>query len=504
MLRSLYQGISGMRAMNDGLSVAGNNIANAKTTAYKSKQAMFEDLFSQQYRAATAADGRYAGKNPIEVGNGVRMGSISTDLTQGNVFYTGRGTDVAITGEGYFMVGDKFGDNRLFTRAGNFELSKDFKLISSGGQHVLGWNVNEMTGQVDATARPEAISINLNQVSRGKETTASVLKGNLNASANVGDVIGSTVATFDRSGVRHDVDVNYIKTGTSPNIYTYIATPSSDFSKSASIDRALFQPSAGIAASIQKGNYSIQTTAGATAGTVDITVVDPSGATILTKNVNDVDQTVTLDDGTNQWFTIDFKKGGAPSAATYQVADVGTIEFDAIGQITSMTGSGPNGSAQFDFTPVNTGLPMSVSVDMWSITGVNADSDIKLTETDGYPSATMKGYTIGDGGVVMGYFSDGSTAAIARLAVATFGNPAGLQSKGENLFEVSASSGDPDIGISGQGSKGKISAQSLENSNVDLSKELTELMLFQKGFTANSKTITIADQILNTAISLIR
>ena len=504
MLRSLYQGISGMRAMNDGLSVTGNNISNAKTTAYKAKQAMFEDLFSQQYRAATAADGNYAGKNPIEVGNGVKMGSVSIDLSQGNVFYTGRGTDVAINGNGYFVVGDKFGDNRLYTRAGNFELSEDFKLVTSGGQHVLGWNVNELTGTIDATANPQAISINLNQVSRGKETTTAVLQGNLNATNNVGDIEGATVATFDRLGVRHDVDMNYIKTGTSPNTYTYIASPASDFVKSASIDRAIFQPSQGIAGSLQKGNYTINTIAGATPGTVDITVVDPSGTTVLTKNVNDVDQTITLDDGTNQWFTIDYKKNGAPSAATYQIAEVGTITFDAIGQITSMTGSGPSGSAKLDFTPLSTGIPMSVSLDMWSITGVNADSDIKLTSTDGYPSAVMKGYTIADGGIVMGYFSDGSTAAIARVAVATFANPAGLQSKGENMFEVSANSGDPDIGVSGQGDKGKVSSQSLENSNVDLAKEFVELMLYQKGFTANTKTITTADQILNSVISLIR
>jgi flagellar hook protein FlgE len=504
MLRSLYQGISGMKAMNDGLSVTGNNISNAKTTAYKAKQAQFEDLFSQQYRAASSANGNYAGKNAIEVGNGVKMGSIAVDLSQGTVFYTGRGTDVAINGNGYFVVGDKFADNKLYTRAGNFELSNDFHLVTTGGQHVLGWNINELTGQIDATASPSAIKIDLNQVSAGNETTTAVLQGNLNATNNDGDIEGATVATYDSLGVRHDVDVNYIKTGTSPNVYTYIASPANDFMKSASVDRAIFHPSEGIAGSVLKGNYTINTVAGAVPGTVDITVVDPLGTTVLTKNVNDVDQTITLDDGTNQWFTIEYKKAGAPSSASFQIAEVGTVEFDSFGQITNMTGSGAGGSAQLDFTPVTTGTPMQVDVDMWSLTGVNADSDIKLTETDGYPSAVMKGYTIGDGGVVMGYFSDGSTAAIARVAVATFSNPSGLQSKGENMFEVSANSGDPDIGISGQGDKGKVSAQSLENSNVDLAKEFVDLMLYQKGFTANTKTIRTADEVLNAVIQLVR
>lgn len=490
--------------MNDGLSVTGNNISNAKTTAYKSKQAQFEELFSQQYRSASAADGNYAGKNPIEVGNGSKMGSISVDLSQGNVFYTGRNTDVAINGSGYFIVGDKFGDNRLFTRAGNFELSDDYKLVTAGGQHVLGWQVNELTGNVDATARPEAVSIDLNQVKRGVETTTATLKGNLNATNNLGDIEGTTVATYDRLGVRHDIDMNYIKTGTSPNTYTYMASPGNDFVKSASIDRAVFQPSQGIASLVQKGNYTINTAPGATAGTVDITVTDPSGTVVLTKNVNDVDQTLTLDDGTNEWFTIDFKKSGAPSSAIFQVAEVGTIQFDSLGQISSMTGSGPSGSARLDFVPNTTGVPMQVALDMWSLTGVNADSDIKLTNTDGKSSAILKGYSIGDGGIVMGSFSDGTTAAIARIAVATFSNPNGLQAKGENLFEVSANSGDPDIGVSGQGDKGKISSLSLENSNVDLAKEFVELMLYQKGFTANTKTIRTADEVLNAVITLIR
>jgi flagellar hook protein FlgE len=127
-----------------------------------------------------------------------------------------------------------------------------------------------------------------------------------------------------------------------------------------------------------------------------------------------------------------------------------------------------------------------------------------MTETDGFPAAILKNYDIGQGGIVNGYYSDGSVQQIAQLAVATFSNAAGLQAQGQNYFVESSNSGFANIATSGQGNAGQIIGQSLENSNVDIAKELTELMFYQKAYTANSKTIQVSNEVLNVAINLIR
>ena len=123
MLRSFYQGIAGMKAMSDGLSVAGNNIANARTNGYKTKQALFEDMYYQEMKAATSTSDKYAGTNAIALGNGSKMKGVAIDQGQGSLNSTGRTTDLAISGNGYFVVGDSNGDDRYYTRDGAFELS---------------------------------------------------------------------------------------------------------------------------------------------------------------------------------------------------------------------------------------------------------------------------------------------------------------------------------------------------------------------------------------------
>ncbi|MGF7535614.1 flagellar hook protein FlgE [Bacillus mexicanus] len=504
MMRSFYQGISGMKAMADGLAVTGNNLANAKTTGYKARQAMFEDLYYQQYRAATSPTDEYSGINPIEQGNGVKMKGLSLDLSQGTLTSTGKNTDLAISGEGYFVAGNADGNEKLYTRDGSFELSSDSKLVTSGGQYVLGWNVDQITGKINTSAGVSPLEININQVSKPVESKNASVKGNLNATSEVGNVVGMQIPTYDSLGARHDVDLNIIKTGTAPAEYTYIASPANDFIKSASIEKAVLQPSSEIASKIQKGNYTFSTSPGATTGTVDITVKDPSGTTIISKTVTDNDQTISLDDGTNQWFTVNYKGGGAPSTANFQIAEVGKLGYDSNGQMVSKTGSGTNGNAKLDFIPQTTGKAMSVNVDLSYITGVAADDSVTVKDSDGFPSATLKSYTIGDGGIITGYFSDGSIKDIGQVAVATFANPSGLSAQGENYFSVTANSGEASIGVSGLGDKGTIKAGSLESSNVDTATELTELMFYQKAYTANSKNISVSSQVLDVAINLIR
>ena len=503
MMRSFYQSIAGMKAMTDGISVTGNNIANSKTTAFKSSSANFEDLFYQSYRTASAPSNNLAGQNPIEIGNGVKMKGVSVDLNQGTIVYTGKKTDVAINGDGYFVVGDGNGNNKKFTRDGSFGLSTDYKLATATGEYVMGWNVDASTGRINTTAGVEPIRIPLNEVSNPIETTKAKLAGNLNATEAIGKVTGTQIPTFDSLGSRIDMEMNFVKTGNNPNEFKYIATPTNNFSKSDSIQGVTFLPSLGVAQTIAKGAYTFEVTAGAT-GTVDIKVKAPDGTEIISKNISDTDQKVVLGDGTNEWFSVDYKAGSTGTTATFEVAEVGTVTFGPTGQIASMTGSSASGSPELSFTSYATGNQMTVAVDISELTGLATENSLQMTETDGFPAAVLKSYDIGQGGIVNGYYSDGSIQQIGQVAVATFANPAGLQAQGQNYFVESSNSGFANITAAGQGNAGQIVGQSLENSNVDIAKELTDLMFYQKAYTANSKNIQVSNEILNVAINLIR
>lgn len=500
MIRSMFTGVSAMKAGQLALSGIANNIANSQTAGYKSQEAKFEELFYQQLKSPSAPGEKYAGTNPTDVGNGVRVASFGTNFTQGSIESTGSKTDMAIQGEGFFVLGDKSGDNKVFTRSGNFDVSKDNEIVSGTGQFVLGWNMDRLTGKINTSASLSPLKIDLGEIGKPKESTQATIKGNLNAEAKMGDVYGFQMPTYDRLGSRHDIDYNFIKTGA--NTYRYVALPTDQFKPSNSVEKAVLEPSSNIAGSLQKGDYTISTTASATPGQVDITVTDPSGATVLTKSVNDVDQTVGLDDGTNNWFTIQYRGGGAPSSSTFTVGEAGDMTFDSLGQLQSITGSGIGGKPMISYTPASTGQQVDVSINVDNFTNLAADSGVSMTDSDGMTASKLTNFVVTDGGVVEGYYSDGTIKSIAQVATATFSNPGGLSRVGNGNFLPTNNSGLADIGIPNTNTRGQIKAQSVEASNVDIATELVDMMTNQRFFTANTKVISSSDQILQDVINL--
>jgi len=500
-MKSMNIGTSGMSANETALATIANNIANSKTTGYKTQETKFEELFYQQVKSPSSANEKYAGTNPMDVGNGVKVSTIATDFSQGSVTSTGKKNDVAIQGDGFFITGDSKGNDEVYTRNGNFEKSENNELITQTGRYVLGWNIDELSGQINTTAGIEPVKIPIGSISDPKESTSMSMQGNLNISAEDGEVYGLQVSSWDRLGEEHPIDFNFVKTG--PNSFRYAAVPTDQFTPSASISDAVLHMSEGIAGSLQKGNYTISTAA-AGAGNVQITVTDPSGGTILTKTVSDTDQTVSLDDGTNKWFTIDLKSGGAPSSSSFTVGEVGNISFNSIGQLQSISGSGVGGNPMITYTPQSTGQPVNIDVDLKTLTGLSVDSTVKMTNTDGAPAAMLTDYTVSDGGGINGYYSDGSIKPIGQIALATFTNPSGLTKVGEGNFITTANSGVADVGVPGTGSRGDLKSQSLEDSNVDLSKQFVDMLTVQKAFQANTKVIKTSDDVLTDVINLIR
>ena len=140
MLRSLFSGISGLRAHQQMMDVTGNNIANVNTTGYKSSQVVFQDTLSQMVNAAGAPQNGQGGTNPAQVGLGVRAASVNANFSQGAAQTTGKSGDMMIQGDGFFVT--KSGGETLYTRAGSFTFDANGSLTTPNGQIVQGWTAD--------------------------------------------------------------------------------------------------------------------------------------------------------------------------------------------------------------------------------------------------------------------------------------------------------------------------------------------------------------------------
>ncbi len=199
MLRSLYSGISGLRAHQTMMDVVGNNIANVNSAGFKTSQTVFEDTLSQTIKNAGAPQGTAGGTNPAQIGLGVRLSTISTNFTQGAAQTTGKATDLEIQGDGFFVV--HAGQESVYTRNGNFSFDSDGRLVTSNGNVVQGWTGNN--GVIDTNASVGDIKLPTGTLRAPTATGKAELGGNLSAEAAAGQIITETIPMYDAQGTAH-------------------------------------------------------------------------------------------------------------------------------------------------------------------------------------------------------------------------------------------------------------------------------------------------------------
>ena len=440
MMRSMFSGVSGLRAHQTRMDVIGNNVANVNTVGFKSGRVTFQEIFSQTLRGAGAPDsatGR-GGTNPMQVGLGLGVGAVDTIMTRGSVQRTDNPTDLSIEGEGYFIVKGGAGDTFRFTRAGNFGVDKLGNLVSGSGMNVYGWQkydrLSDGTYLFDTEQPIEPINLysdiyNKNKrMIAAKATTSAVFAGNLDASEPVAavpatpttnEIFSVPVTVYDSLGNPYKINVELWKAAADAT--------GSDWSWR-----------------VQAGTgYTV--TAGAT----------------------------------------------------------GTLEFDATGKLTA----GAIPATALRIAPIaskGTG-PFDVQLDFTKITTYSADSSAKPTSVDGYSTGNLVTFNIGGDGILTGIYSNGQQQPLGLIALASFENPAGLQKVGENLFIPTTNSGDFKKGLkAGSEGVGALSPGTLEMSNVDLSREFTDMIVTQRGFQANSRIITTSDEMLQELVNLKR
>ncbi|ADN08092.1 flagellar hook protein FlgE [Sulfurimonas autotrophica] len=707
MLKSLFSGVSGLQSHQVAMDVESNNIANVNTVGFKYSRANFSDLLAQTKAIATAPQGQLGGKNPVQVGLGSTVSSMTRIFSQGSIQNSDKNTDVAIQGDGFFIISPDGGNTYKYTRAGDFKFDAGGNFVDNNGFIAQGWLRDPVTGKVDSTAPIENINIAPGLTTPAQPTQEVVLKANLNSGAivesfspayqvptgaptdpalpaidgngnpiesgNVGVMFNESGEAFslqDGQGVwasfisstststnsaqgsdtalaadEAETIVFNLDPGSSPATATasYTILAANTAAQNASVTAAAINAltaTTGITATIDSSNKIVLTnTNGNSSASHNIDIASVTGAnnpfdaseddtTAYKYSYNSASPTVVA--GSNKEFTTiaDLRQAlenqaNSEAGATgikVIVNDQGKIELsntdsgsiDLNFKVTGISGSGITENTRFtrNMEALNTVLAAgttgkafsqafnaathSSSIDIfdslgskhtlrmefrktaldtttgstWSIVitvpepatidtiaptyekkgsirfnndgslatynppnvsfsgnnGSAPDQQVNLSfgtankfdgmtsfdsrsatsgiSQDGYTGGDLVGIRIDQSGTLVGSFSNGRSFGLAQIGMAKFTNNEGLSTEGGNVYVQTANSGDPIIGTAATAGRGFIQSAALEASNVDLSRALTQLIIIQRGFQANGKTITTSDQLLQTLIGL--
>ena len=440
---AFFTAISGLSASGRALGEIGNNIANAETTGYKARRVSFGDLFG-----ATLGGGGTS--TAVTEGRGVSIIGIDAIFSQGSLESTSNSLDMAIDGDGFFRVQDSAG-NDYYTRDGQFSIDSSGNIVNAQGYYMQGYQANS-SGTILGTTGSMVLSTTQEAASA---TTTVDVGANLDASATattfaISNPTGTSnfstgITVYDSLGTAHDLTVYFTKTANNAWQYSVVAA-----SSSVTVDASALS---GTNALIFTGSLTF-TTAGALDTETSIKYYDASS---------------TTSGG------IDFTGGAASDQS---------ISFDFGTSITTDAGgasAGLDGTTQF-----------------------GAASSLLTLSQDGKTSGKLTGTSISDTGIIVGRFSNGTTRNLGQVALSRFTNPDGLDAVGGNLFIETADSGSPLVGAPNTGSFGKVVANTLEASNVDLGDELVNMISMQRTFQANSRIITTTNTLLGEIVNLNR
>ena len=513
MIQAMYNGVSGLRSHKTMMDVISNNIANINTVGFKASRVSFKEMFNQTLKGATSArDGGVGGTNPQQIGLGVGVGSIDVNNNQGSLQPTGKVTDLAIEGSGYFAVGD--GTGRFYTRDGSFSIdSEGFLTLAGSGLKVLGWTADKITGNIDSTVpitNASFISLPVGQIAR--QTTQITYGGNLDSSAVPGDPKSVSANIYDSLGVAHTLSVRFnklqaplVSQGYADTNTTTVGSGTLSLSIGQDSTATLVDVTIPAGATLDDMAAAIDAAAGVSCSIEDAGA--SAGANryslrILSDDGRQVSVTSSLTGGTTQpVFSQSTENSGVWSWSAYENGvNVGTggIVFDGMGK-------SPYASGTISI-PLSNGAntPLEATLSFGSITQLGGGTTVSATSQNGLPMGMLDSFTIGQDGIISGVFTNGMSQPMAQIALTAFSNPTGLTKVGNNLLVESSNSGLPQISIPGVGAMGKVNSGFLESSNVDLPTEFANMIVAERGFQANSRIITTSDQILQELVQLVR
>ncbi|MCE5982431.1 MULTISPECIES: flagellar hook protein FlgE [Pseudomonas] len=435
-------GLSGLYAANKQLDVTGNNIANVATTGFKSSRAEFADVYSANK----------LGVGTSNIGNGVRLAAVSQQFKNGEINNTGNVLDMGIQGQGFFVLSDN--GSLSYTRAGAFQTNKDNYVVTADGLRLRGYGVDENGKIINGVLT----DLKIDTSALAPKSTTSIDQGlNLNSSDKIIPAAttfsptdenswNKTFATkiYDSQGNEHVMDQYYVKTGTNTwKSYTLI-----------------------------------------------------DGRNPL----NPAEEPPKALEG-----TIEFNSDGSVKTMTAGAAGSG---YEVVNKVFKLTGwipaevTNPNAKPPVWGTNGSAANAGGIAIDMTDTTSYNTPTTRLSQSQDGYATGILSSLSIDSSGVMFASFSNQQSRAIGQVAIASFANEQGLQPMGGTRWTETYASGIPGIDAPKTGTLGAIASNSLEDSNVNLTNELVELIKAQSNYQANAKTISTQSTIMQTIIQM--
>ncbi|MBI2399505.1 MAG: flagellar hook protein FlgE [Deltaproteobacteria bacterium] len=551
MQSSLYTGISGLNANMSNLSVIGNNISNVNTVGFKGSRVTFGDVLSQTLTGGSGTN---------QVGLGVQMGSIQKVFTQGAFETTGNTLDLAISGNGFYMVTDPTLNSTYFTRAGQFSTDKDGFIVNPEGLRLQGYLANA-AGTLQNTVQDLQLTT---KTITPSATTSAILNANLDSNSPVTGFVFSSGTndqiTFDIGGgpltASLVTDGGLVSGGAATGADVAAAIKSAlqaqngngdtytvDYDDQTGIftiandtgNAANMTIDWGASSSATLLGYSGAGTAAIAVGADDAAAVKAAGGAFDLNSAGDTSNfstPVTVYDslGNDHVVTLYFRKDNLSATGNtwewFGVVDAaestsGTTEIQAQGSVTFNTSGGlysesgvtyPTGGFNFTGGALQNqmiGFDFGTSITQG---GNGADgttqhattAGVSLLTQDGYSSGTLQRIGIDQDGILKGIFSNGNDLTLGQVLLADFASSTGLESAGMNLYKETFDSGQPLIGGPGSAGRGLVKSSTLELSNVDIAREFVNMITAQRGFQANSKIITTTDELLAELVNLKR
>jgi flagellar hook protein FlgE len=402
--------LSGLEAESSWLNTISNNLANLNTDGYKDQNLNFGDIYAQMQGISGNGD-------PIQIGSGVQVEGTTTNFANGSLNSTGIASNIALQGNGFFVVENNGQTN--YTRSGDFSVNSSGQLVNPSGELVMGYPA---VNGVVSTGSPLA-PINVNEIDTipGQPTTTFQVTANLDSNSAVGTTFSTPITVYDSLGTPQTLTVQY--TNTAPGAWSY---------------------------------------------------------------------QITL-------------PGAATGAAAATVLANGNMTFNANGQLTApaVTVAGINIAGLVDGA-----APMNLTWNLDSggnptITQLDSASATSATSQDGYGVGTLTSYSVTPDGVVEGQFSNNQTLALGEVAVASFADVQGLTQLNGGDYQATTASGAAVVGQADAGGNGSITGGSVEESNVNLSTEFSNMIVAQQGYEANAKALTTLDQVTQATIQMI-
>ena len=429
---ALNASVSGLRAQSAAIAAVSENIANSRTTAYKNRDISFKALVAGN----TGSGGFSAG--------GVIFDTSQALNKQGLISATDSGTDIAINGNGFFVVTDDTNaqpSGYTYSRNGNFKTDAKGFLINNEGYYLLGQRT-DATGKVTSTSPNDLnslVPIDINAISGTAQASQNIrFDMNLPANATIGSTFPSSVEMFDALGVSHTVGISYAKTAAN----TWVATYS--------------DPK--------------QTSTGVTSGVLD---TDPATA------------------GVQKTITIVFNGDG--SVASFSPA---TPQFT----VTGFTTGANNATVALDLGTAG----KTDGLTQYSSNGVTPSLEIFLIDQDGVRFGQLSSLNIDDSGLVTAFFENGVRLPVYQVPVATFPNPNGLTQVAGTVYDENEKAGNYNLRLPGQGNAGTIVANSLEGSTTDTSEEFNKMIVAQQAYSSAAQVISKVSEMFQELIGAVR